>query len=315
MHKPAPWQLLLLLSNSLIISLTQPATAQEAPLKPTARYAIGEDVDLGQIIGEWRDPYPEIPIFACVCDDAVCDNSESWPFREFERYQLTVKLGPYNAGVAESIGFNCFDIETGRRPSELADGGIGGPDQPGSSLGIPTADVLDEGEQLRLSWPNGESNTIDVDGWNIALLDALDCQTLTQVPQKTFTARRIIGTPAVDAQTGNVAVPVLLEECVETQQSAIFVVDPQGVGSYALYRVQVPGEQVFPNEFSSYPLNSITGVQYWDSSLLVRHGTASGAEALLVFRPGRTPAGEWVSCGVVTPGEGDSRLCEQQAES
>ncbi|ESA34015.1 hypothetical protein N836_19275 [Leptolyngbya sp. Heron Island J] len=160
-----------------------------------------------------------------------------------------------------------------------------------------------------MTWPDNQTNTIDVTGWNITILDALDCETATQVPETIFNARRIIGTPIVDPLTSNVAVPVLLEECFETQQTAVFVVAPQGVRTYALYRVQVPGERAFPNEFSSYGLDSIGGLQYWDSTLLVRHGSASGAEALLVFRPDSTPAGSFASCGFLNTLEGADRLC------
>ena len=171
------------------------------------------------------------------------------------------------------------------------------------------ASVSEDGSILTLTWPAGQTSTIDVSRWNISILDALDCSTLTQVDQKRLTVRRIIGSPVVDPQTDNVAVPVLLEECVETQQTAVFIVDPQGIGAHALYRVQVPGPRSLPHEFSSYALDSISGLQYWDSTLLIRHGSASGAEALLIFRPDRTPAGRFVGCGLLNELEGAARLC------
>lgn len=287
------------------------ANAQEETLPPTARYAAGEDLDLALIIAEWKERFPDIPVYACACDADVCDHTERWPFRTYSRYQLAVSLGPFNGEYTESLGFNCFDIETGQglaqEPENPTDPVEPGP--PTEPTGSPKASVSADRMSLILTWPDNQSNTIGIASWNVNVLDAIDCGTLTQVPEKTFNARRIIGTPVVDPLTDNVAVPVLLEECVETQQTAIFVVDPQGVGAHALYRVQVPGERPFPNEFSSYGLNSISGLQYWDSTLLVRHGSASGAEALLVFRPDITPAGKFSSCGLLNTLEGANRLC------
>lgn len=291
------------------------ASAQET-LPPTARYAAGEDLDLALIIAEWKERFPDIPVFACACNADVCDHTERWPFRAYSQYQLAVSLGPFNGAYTESLGFNCFDIETGQglaqepeNPTDPVE-----PEPPTEPIGSPEASVSADRMSLILTWPDNQSNTIDIESWNVNVLEALDCETLTQVPQKTLNARRIIGTPVVDPLTDNVAVPILLEECVETQQTAVFIVDPQGVGAHALYRVQVPGKRPLPNEFSSYGLNSISGLRYWDSTLLVRHGSASGAEALLVFRPDITPAGKFASCGLLNTLEGADRLCPADLE-
>lgn len=174
---------------------------------------------------------------------------------------------------------------------------------------LPFATTANDATALHLSWVNGQSNTIDIQGWNVAVVDAFSCDTGQQVAERTLTAQRILGQPAVDAQTGNVAVTVLLEECFDTQKSAVFVVDPQGYGGHALYRVQVPGAQPLPHEFSTYALRDAVGVQYWDSTLMVRHGDASGAEAMLIFRPGVNPAGEYAGCAILQPGESGGALC------
>ena len=307
--KPTLWSIAALLCSSTVLSLPQVALAQTEPLKPTARYARGEDVDLALIIAEWREPYPNLPIFACVCDGSTCNHTERWPFREFNRYQLTVALGAFNAGFTESNGFNCFNIETGQRPDEAKNVPEPDPNSGSQDSDMPTVSVVNDATSLKLTWADGQSNIIDIDGWNVNVLDALDCSALEIVPEKVMFAQRIIGEPAVDETTGNIAVSVLLSECVETQQSAIFVVDPQGVGAHALYRTQVPGDRPFPNVFSSYPLSSISGLQYWDDTLLVRHDSASGAEAMLMFRSGRTPAGEFAGCGFIQEEEGGDRLC------
>jgi hypothetical protein len=110
-----------------------------------------------------------------------------------------------------------------------------------------------------------------------------------------------------------VAVPVLLNECLETQQMAVFVVDAQPSSGYALYRVQLPGERTLPHEFSSYPFSSIQSVMYVESAvesaLLVRHASASGAEAVVRFESGANPAGQFESCQITQAEEGADRLC------
>lgn len=84
---------------------------------PTARYARGEAVDLALVIEEWRDRFPQAPIYACACLEETCGDSTIWPFRSFSRYQPLVALGPTNAANNERSGFNCFDIETGENPA------------------------------------------------------------------------------------------------------------------------------------------------------------------------------------------------------
>lgn len=101
-------------------SVAQPSGAPNGAIDPTqvptARYARGEAVDLSLIIDEWRDRYPDIPVFACSCDEAICGDKTKWPYREFARYQPFVALGNFNGASSEDEGFNCFDIESGDRP-------------------------------------------------------------------------------------------------------------------------------------------------------------------------------------------------------
>lgn len=109
--------------------LSWPATAQDINPNPdfrntrdpnqvpTARYARGEDVDLALIIEEWRDRYPQVPVYACACLEETCGSSAVWPFREFAQYQPFVALGPTNAIAQERRGFNCFDIASGEDPA------------------------------------------------------------------------------------------------------------------------------------------------------------------------------------------------------
>ncbi|MGC1306862.1 MAG: hypothetical protein WA885_06505 [Phormidesmis sp.] len=328
----AVWALLaqVILSQSAQAQTVQPTEPSPNSSPPTVRYARGEDIDLADIIAEWRGYYDDIPVYLCVCQDGTCDQTEQWPYREYDRYQLGLALGPNNGKVAEAAGSNCFDIADGSRPSEprsfsadqtgRGDRATTSPPTPPNpptaqapvaNSGVPTATTVNNGAAIRLDWPSGASNVINVTGsnWNINVLNALDCSSFSLVEQKMFEAQRVVGSPAVDSVTGNVAVPVLLSSCADTDQSAVFVLDPNEGGGYSLYRAQLEGNRTLPNEFASYPFSSITGLHYWDGSLFVRQGTASGAEAVMIFRPGNTPAGEYAGCGVVSVNEGANVLC------
>jgi len=352
--QPKAW--LSLLGGAFIALLPQLAYAQardsasSSEAAPTVRYARGERVGLAEIVAEWRGYYADVPVYQCVCQADICDQGEGWPYREYDRYQLSVALGPNNGKAAESAGFNCFDIADGSRPANprsfsaeernpnepvaIVPPRIPSPPTPpaarppapptpvvaaapsptpADSSTVPKASVVNNGAAIQLDWQSGTSDVIAIAGsnWNLNVLEALDCENLSVVDEKLLAAQRVVGRPAVDSVTGNVAIPVLLDSCVEADQSAVFVIDPNEGGGYALYRSQLPGEQPFPNEFSTYAFSSITGVQYWDGYLLVRQANAAGAEVISVFLPGSTPAGEYGGCGVVRPGEGASNLCKE----
>lgn len=340
------------LGTSYVLALAaQGAIAQSEPAAPTVRYARGEDVDIAEIVQEWRGYYADVPVYLCTCQEASCNQTQQWPYRVFDRYQMNVVLGPTNGVIAEDSGSNCFDIADGSRPSEprafsaeetptaqapqptitqpnrpapaaatpAADSRpIAAPVEPPPAQavatgpsGIPIATVINQGADIQLDWPSGSSNVVNVadSTWNLSVLDAVECESLTQVDQKILEAKRVVATPVVDETTGNVAVPVLLDSCVDTDQSAVFILDPTEGGGYALYRTQLPGDRTLPNEFASYPFSSITGLRYWNGSLFVRHGSASGAEAVMIFRPDQTPSGTYAGCGVISANEGADRLC------
>lgn len=102
-----------------LLGLSTLSLSSEAnPIKPTARYARGENVDLSLIIQEWKEKHPDIPIFSCVCAQESCNILTSWPFRTFKQYQFHVALGPTNANDTRQSGFNCFDIKTGQQLPE-----------------------------------------------------------------------------------------------------------------------------------------------------------------------------------------------------
>lgn len=330
---------------------------------PTLRYAQGENVDLADIVAEWRGFYDDVPVYLCVCQEDTCNQTQQWPFREYLQYEMSVALGPTNGQVSETAGSKCFDIADGSRPSaprtfeiaettESASAPTASPPvitpppasqspappsrgannaavpspvsprpipqpadvaiaQPVDSRDVPTAIAINQGAAIQLNWPSGVSNVVDVadSNWNINILDAADCETRNQVAQKTYEATRVIGAPAVDALSGNVAVPVLLSTCADVDQSAVFILDPNEGGGYSLYRSQLVGARDFPNEFSSYAFSTIGDVRYWDGSLFVSHNDNSGTGSVVIFRRAATPAGTYAGCATVMVGESD--LCPQ----
>ncbi len=374
-----PYTPFILAAQAQAQSTSESATPAGPPPAPTARYARGENVDLAEIVSEWRGYYADVPVYLCICQDATCDQTRQWPYREFDRYQLTVALGPTGGQLAEDTGANCFDIADGSRPSKARSFSAAqrqpntpviaappprptAPPRPAppantpasppvptappvappptapppiapppaqsaassaptppvptaatNNSGAPIATSVNNGSAIRLLWPSGATNVIDIvsSNWNLNVLDATDCNILGRVEQKTLEAQRIVSSPVVDSVTGNVAVPVLLDSCVDSDQSAVFILDANEGGGYALYRLQLPGNRNLPNEFSTFPLSTITGLSYWDGSLLVRHGDASGAEAIVVFRSDQNPAGKYAGCGIVREGEGAGRLCPE----
>lgn len=275
-------------------------TAAIAELAPTARYARGEAVDQALIIREWKSRMPQIPVYACTCQAESCDAQASWPFRRYNRYQSLVALGPFNAAYNNSLGFQCFDIATGAAPDKNLD--------PAQT----TAQIVSNRSALEITH-RGQTRRIHTDNWKINLVDALDCDNLTQVSQKQFGVLRLTDALAIDPVTGQVAVGVLLSECVEVQQSAVFVVNPagnaNGGGAWSVYRLMVPGPLPLPNGASSYPLNSISGLAYIDGNLLVGQNTVADNAALLVFKTGPKTAGTYGTCIELSPGENPDGLC------
>lgn len=166
--------------------------------------------------------------------------------------------------------------------------------------------ISEDGTQLRLT-SEGRSQTISANSMNVRVLDGVNCERLQIEPEQTLNGQRFHPSVGIDPQTGNVAVGVILQECVETQLSAVFVIDPQG-GGHALYRVQVPGERVLQDEFTTYPMRDLINIGYLGNDLLVKHSDASGSAAIMVFTPSGTPAGQYAGC-VYTAIEEGRGLC------
>jgi hypothetical protein len=165
---------------------------------------------------------------------------------------------------------------------------------------LPDVEIVSDGEQLQGEW-QGQTYTIDADELAVRVLDTFDPETGETVDRR-MSGQRIVDVD-VDSTTGNIAVGVLLDYFAATNTSAVFIIDPQP-GAYAIYRAQVPGSRPLPDEFSTYELRTIESVRFADGNLIVRQGDASGAEALVVFKPAETPAMEYVGCLDINAGEG-----------
>lgn len=163
-----------------------------------------------------------------------------------------------------------------------------------------------ERDQLRLT-ANGETMTLTPDTFQANVFDAVNCAELRLEPEQRLEGRMFFETVAIDPATGNIAVGVLLAECVETQVSAVFTLVPQP-GSYALYQVSVPGDRALPDAFSTFPLGTIINLGYFANQLLVQHGDTSGTTSMLIFSTDEHPAGRYRGCIVTNVGE-SSGLC------
>lgn len=176
-----------------------------------------------------------------------------------------------------------------------------------ANTSIPKARLSSDRTQLQLRW-DGQRYAIDAEDISAQVLDAVDCNTAQIRDRQTLTGKWFFPeSVSVDPVTGNVAVGVLLQECLATQTSAVVVIDPQP-GSYRTYTVRVPGARTLPDASSTFPLNGITATGFVGRDLAVRHGDASGSEAMLVFKNGTTPASMYAGCLYTVDGEGD-RLC------
>jgi hypothetical protein len=154
---------------------------------------------------------------------------------------------------------------------------------------LPEVQTISNNTQLSIKW-QGKSYTIDANTLNVLVLDSVDPAT-GKLVDRTMNGQRFIEQGiSIDPQTGNIAVGVLLTYYAATNFSAIFIIKLEATGGYGIYRVQVPGVRPLPNEFATYPLDTIKYVRFVDEDLFVKEGDASGKTKLYVFQPSNTPA-------------------------
>ncbi len=171
---------------------------------------------------------------------------------------------------------------------------------------FPEIEIISDRQQLRGEW--GEKTyTIDVHELTVLVLDTYDLETGNSID------RELSGTIFVDAVvnplTGHIVAAVELDYVASIITSGIFIIEPQAEG-YAIYPVQVPGPKAFPNEFSTYGLGGISSLNFVEDTLLVTYSNAASNTSIMTFKPGNTPAMEYLNCVDVVIGEGGG-LCRR----
>jgi len=119
---------------------------------------------------------------------------------------------------------------------------------------------------------------------------------------------------SINPSTGEIAVGVFLKYFAATTTSAVFIINPQPDG-YTTRVAQLPGPRPLPNEASTYPFASLSGVRFVADDLQVTHGDAAGNRALEVFSSRMTPPLQYAGCvDLLTVAEIDG-LCSAPSES
>jgi hypothetical protein len=151
----------------------------------------------------------------------------------------------------------------------------------------------------------GQTATFNAQDVRAEMMGSVDCNKMVQVDRQSLTGNNFMrDRVSIDPQTGNIAIGLIFQYCALTQESAIVLLQPQATGGYQTSLLQVPGFKALPTAEATYPLGYIKNLRYNNGELLVTHGSASDAEAEIVFRDGK-----FVSCSITTPGEGSSNLC------
>ncbi|MEM7725630.1 MAG: hypothetical protein AAF208_04575 [Cyanobacteria bacterium P01_A01_bin.45] len=171
--------------------------------------------------------------------------------------------------------------------------------------------IFDNGTQIQIQ-DGRTTQIIKVNSLTLNAINSVNCQTGQIVPTQKLSAQRVYPQAVnIDPKTGNLAVGAVMQNCFDSQMSAIFILQPQNSWkSYAIYRMQVPGKTALPDEFSTHLLRSITKIGYFDNDILIKHSDASGSGATLIFTPSRTPAGKYAGCVITNPGE-SRNICPQ----
>jgi|GEM_PF-4716321 len=151
----------------------------------------------------------------------------------------------------------------------------------------------------------GQTSTFDAQDVKAEMMGSVDCEKMVRVDRQSLTGNNFMRNQvSIDPQTGNIAIGVIFQYCALTQESAIVLLQPQATGGYQTSLLQVPGFKALPTANATYPLGYINNLRYNNGELIVTHGSASDAEAEIVFRDEK-----FVSCRITTPGEGGGNLC------
>lgn len=171
---------------------------------------------------------------------------------------------------------------------------------------VPKVRVVGNKAKLRI-YDGKIIKTIQANSLKIRVLDSLTCEG-ELVKRRTLSGQKF-STKAIkiDKETGNLAVGVLLQDCLKQNISAVFILQPQpNWNNYVIHRVAVPGKKQINNRFSTYPLGKINRIAFIDGNLLIKHADVSSSEALLVYTRSNKPAGKYAGCVVTQPGKSNS---------
>ncbi|MEO1430190.1 MAG: hypothetical protein AAFV71_14215 [Cyanobacteria bacterium J06633_8] len=173
---------------------------------------------------------------------------------------------------------------------------------------LPKLRVIRNGSTIRIY--NGKIiKNIPARSLKVRVLDSQTCQG-KQLQRQTLSGKRFLNhTIEVDKQTGNLAVGVLLQNCLKQNISAVFILQPKpNWNNYVVHRVAVPGEREINNRFSTYPLRNIKGLGFVDGDLIIKYANSDSSEAMLVYTSSNKPIGKYAGC-VVTKQSKNHNIC------
>ncbi|MGD1912791.1 MAG: hypothetical protein ACFB2X_18665 [Rivularia sp. (in: cyanobacteria)] len=173
---------------------------------------------------------------------------------------------------------------------------------------LPTVRLIKNGTQLRI-YRGKIIQTIKASRLKIRVLDSLNCDGI-QVQRRTLSGKRFFSQAVkLDKKTGNLAVGVLLQNCLNKNISAVFILQPKpNWTNYVVHRVSIPGKRLISDRFSTYPLRRIKTIGFIDGNLLIKHADATNSESLLVYTSSDKPVGKYAGC-VVTQQNYSNSIC------
>lgn len=178
---------------------------------------------------------------------------------------------------------------------------------------FPTLRLIRNGTQLRV-YDGKIIQTIKANRLKIRVLDSLTCDGI-QVKRRTLSGKRFFSEAVkLDKKTGNLAVGVLLQNCLDQNISAVFILQPKpNWTNYVVHRVSIPGKRLISDRFSTYPLQRIKTIGFIDGNLLIKHADAANSEALLVYTSSNKPVGKYAGCVVTEQNYSDGSGHAQKA--
>lgn len=173
---------------------------------------------------------------------------------------------------------------------------------------LPKVHIVGNGAKLRI-YDGKIIKTIQANSLKVRVLDSLTCEG-ELVKRRTLSGQKFSPkTIKIDKKTGNLAVGVLLQDCLKQNISAVFILQPEpNWNNYVVHRVAVPGKMQVNNRFTTYALGRIERITFIDGNLIIKHTDVTNSEALLVYTTSNKPAGKYAGC-VVTKQSKSNSIC------